>query len=83
MVSEKGGALARRLGVGDSDDPHRDQTAGVVLGASVPIVAPVRTDSMEVRMASCVLASLVAAAADSLPRSAPEAQGVSSAEMPY
>jgi phosphotransacetylase len=36
--------------------------AGVVLGACVPIVAPLKRDSMEVRMASCVLASLVAAA---------------------
>jgi len=35
--------------------------AGLVLGARVPIVAPVRTDSLEVRMASCVLAALVAA----------------------
>jgi phosphate acetyltransferase len=36
--------------------------AGLVLGARVPIVAPARTDTMEVRMASCVLASLMAAA---------------------
>jgi phosphotransacetylase len=36
--------------------------AGVVLGATVPIVAPARGDTMEVRMASCVLASLVASA---------------------
>ena len=36
--------------------------AGVVLGAAVPIVAPVRGDTTEVRMASCVLASLVASA---------------------
>jgi phosphate acetyltransferase len=35
--------------------------AGVVLGARVPIVAPMRQDPMEVRMASCVLASLLAA----------------------
>jgi phosphate acetyltransferase len=35
--------------------------AGLVLGARVPIVAPVRTDSMETRMASCVLAALMAA----------------------
>ena len=34
--------------------------AGVVLGARVPIVAPMRHDSIEVRMASCVLAALVA-----------------------
>ena len=35
---------------------------GLVLGARVPIVAPMRQDPMEVRMASCVLASLLAAA---------------------
>jgi phosphate butyryltransferase len=34
--------------------------AGIVLGAKVPIVAPSRADSMETRMASCVLASLAA-----------------------
>ena len=33
--------------------------AGIVLGATIPIVIPARTDSMELRMASCVLASLV------------------------
>jgi phosphate acetyltransferase len=33
--------------------------AGVVLGAALPILIPSRTDSMEVRMASCVLASLI------------------------
>jgi hypothetical protein len=37
--------------------------AGIVLGARVPIVIPSRNDSMEVRMASCVLASLAASAA--------------------
>jgi phosphotransacetylase len=36
--------------------------AGIVLGARIPIVVPARTDSMEVRMASCVLASLIVAA---------------------
>jgi phosphotransacetylase len=36
--------------------------AGVVLGAAVPVIAPARGDTTEVRMASCVLASLVAAA---------------------
>ena len=35
--------------------------AGLVLGADVPIVAPARTESMETRVASCVLASLLAA----------------------
>jgi hypothetical protein len=34
--------------------------AGIVLGARVPIVIPAQNESMEVRMASCVLASLVA-----------------------
>ena len=44
--------------------------AGVVLGAKIPIAVPARNDSMEVRMASCVLASLVAASAnDRLPNS--------------
>jgi phosphate acetyltransferase len=33
--------------------------AGIVLGARVPIVVPLRADSMEVRMASCVIASLL------------------------
>jgi phosphate acetyltransferase len=37
--------------------------AGIVLGARIPIVIPARNDSMEVRMASCVLASLAASAA--------------------
>ena len=37
--------------------------AGVVLGARMPIVVPTRYDTMEVRMASCVLASLLASAA--------------------
>jgi len=36
--------------------------AGIVLGAKVPIVLPARAESMEVRMASCVLASVVAQA---------------------
>jgi phosphate acetyltransferase len=36
--------------------------AGIVLGARIPVVAPTRSDSIEVRMASCVLASLFAAA---------------------
>jgi phosphotransacetylase len=34
--------------------------AGVALGAKVPVVLPGRGEAMEVRMASCVLASLVA-----------------------
>lgn len=34
--------------------------AGIVLGARCPIVIPAQNESMEVRMASCVLASLVA-----------------------
>lgn len=36
--------------------------AGIVLGARIPIVAPARNDPIEVRMASCVLASLLMAA---------------------
>ena len=35
---------------------------GLVLGATVPVVAPTRTGSLEGRMASCVLAMLLAAA---------------------
>ena len=41
---------------------------GVVLGARVPIVVPARSDSMEVRMASCVIALLVAAHANAAAR---------------
>jgi len=41
--------------------------AGVVLGAKVPVVLPSRGESMEVRMASCVLASIIA----NTPRVAP------------
>jgi len=36
--------------------------AGVALGAKVPVVLPARGESMEVRMGSCVLASVVAQA---------------------
>jgi phosphate acetyltransferase len=39
----------------------RGLAAGLVLGAKVPIVVPARADSIEVRIASCVLASLAAA----------------------
>ena len=39
----------------------RALAAGIVLGAKIPIVVPARSDSMEVRVASCVLASLAAA----------------------
>ena len=39
----------------------RGLAAGLVLGAKVPIVVPGRADSMEVRIASCVLAALAAA----------------------
>ena len=37
--------------------------AGIVLGAKVPIIVPARADSIEVRMASCVLASVIVNAA--------------------
>ena len=47
--------------------------AGIVLGAKVPIVLGGRNDTMEVRMASCVLASLVAAPQA---ESAPAAAGI-------
>ncbi|MEO8752157.1 MAG: bifunctional enoyl-CoA hydratase/phosphate acetyltransferase [Casimicrobiaceae bacterium] len=46
--------------------------AGIVLGARIPIVAPTRYDTMEVRMASCVLASLLAASANEGIESKPE-----------
>jgi phosphate acetyltransferase len=36
--------------------------AGIVLGARLPVVVPARIDSMEMRMASCVLASLIVSA---------------------
>jgi phosphate acetyltransferase len=41
--------------------------AGIVLGAKVPIVIPHRLDSMEIRMASCVIASLAASALGEAP----------------
>jgi phosphate acetyltransferase len=50
--------------------------AGLILGARVPIVAPTRSDPMEVRMASCVLASLLTAHAG---RTAPAKPAPSSA----
>ena len=50
--------------------------AGIVLGARIPIVIPARNDSMEVRMASCVLASLaVSAAVEAAARRADSAGG--------
>jgi phosphotransacetylase len=36
--------------------------AGIVLGARIPVVVPARIDTMETRMASCVLASILFAA---------------------
>jgi len=42
--------------------------AGVALGAKVPVVLPARGESLELRMASCVLASLVA----QVPQPAPQ-----------
>lgn len=45
--------------------------AGLVLGAQVPIVATARHESMESRMAACVLASLVAHAKRDGPHPAP------------
>jgi phosphate acetyltransferase len=46
--------------------------AGVALGAKVPVVLSGRGESMEVRMASCVLASLVAQVPRAAPSSATE-----------
>jgi phosphate acetyltransferase len=48
--------------------------AGLVLGAKVPIVMPSRQDPMEVRMASCVLASLASAALRAAAPTPPEKQ---------
>jgi len=45
--------------------------AGLVLGATVAIVAPARGESMEVRMASCVLAAFTAGAAGGAGRAQP------------
>jgi phosphotransacetylase len=53
--------------------------AGLVLGARVPIIAPLRRDSMEVRMASCVLAALVAATLPRGPEHAPPAPALAEA----
>jgi phosphate acetyltransferase len=36
--------------------------AGIVLGARIPVILPARTDALDARMASCVLASLLAIA---------------------
>ena len=46
----------------------RGLAAGLALGARVPIVVPARGDSIEARMASCVLASLVAARSRTTPK---------------
>jgi phosphate acetyltransferase len=51
--------------------------AGIVLGARIPIVIPARSDSMEVRMASCVLASLAVSAASEVAASQAQAAGSS------
>src|SRR5689334_3599448 len=50
--------------------------AGLVLGAKVPVVLGGRHDTMEMRMASCVLASLVAAAQTQRSAAAPTPVGV-------
>lgn len=53
----------------------RGLAAGVALGARVPIVLPARGDSIESRMASCVLAALLAAFRRSAPAVTPTAAG--------
>jgi phosphotransacetylase len=50
--------------------------AGIVLGAKVPVVLGGRNDTMEVRMASCVLASLIAAAQAQQAAAPPAVAGV-------
>ncbi|MEO6929796.1 MAG: phosphate acyltransferase [Casimicrobiaceae bacterium] len=52
---------------------------GIVLGARVPIVVPARSDSMEMRMASCVIASLAAAHAGAASKQASAASIVPAA----
>jgi phosphate acetyltransferase len=52
--------------------------AGVALGAKVPVVLPARGESMEVRMASCMLASVVAHA----PRAAASESNPAPARQP-
>ena len=54
---------------------HTGFAAGVVLGARIPVVVPARHDSMEVRMASCVLASLLAGAGTATPRAVSDEAG--------
>ena len=49
--------------------------AGLVLGAKVPVIMPSPRDPMDVRIASCVLASLVSGAAASLREAAPADSG--------
>jgi phosphotransacetylase len=50
--------------------------AGVVLGAKVPVVLPARNESIEVRMAACVLASIVAQTPKTAaPEAKPDATG--------
>ena len=55
--------------------------AGIVLGARIPIVIPMRTDSIEVRMASCVLASLAATAIEEAAAAQPPATGSTDAKV--
>ncbi len=47
--------------------------AGLILGARVPIIVPARNDPMDVRIASCVLASLLSAALPELAGTMPPA----------
>jgi phosphate acetyltransferase len=55
--------------------------AGIVLGARIPIVIPMRTDSIEVRMASCVLASLAATAIEEAAATQSPATGSTDAKV--
>ena len=56
VPSLESGALMIRTMTG----MHNALAAGVALGAKVPVVLAGRGDTMEVRMAACVLASLMA-----------------------
>jgi phosphotransacetylase len=53
--------------------------AGIVLGARIPIVVPTRYDTMEVRMASCVLASLLMASGSEAAAAKADAAGANAA----
>jgi len=63
---------------------NRSLVAGIVLGAKVPIVAPGHQDSLETRMASCVLAGLlVRPAGDNATRQSASSHGATPEPNPF